>query len=1182
MRLEELKTGMLVEGASPDGAVTLKSVEPGGDGTVEVIFKDASGRIGEGLLFRSDETSLKAVRENGGWRFDGDGARFRLAAEARRIGSAYLFDPLLAVHTSLVDPYPHQISAVYERMLGRQPLRFLLADDPGAGKTIMAGLLIKKLIARGDLERCMIVCPGSLVEQWQDELRGKFGLPFRIVAREQVEAAMTGNPFIEEPFAICRLDHLARNEEVKETLAETEWDLIVVDEAHKMSASFSGGEVKPTKRYQLGELLSGITRHFLLMTATPHNGKEEDFQLFMRLLDADRFERYFRGGRAKNVDTADVMRRMVKEDLKKFDGTDLFPPRVAHTMPFALSSAEKRLYEDVTNYVRSEFNRAERAADGRKRTVGFALTILQRRLASSPEAIYFSLSRRRKRLEEKLKEARMLGRVARDSSLDTLVSKVEDYEDQLGAGPREVQELEDADEVEETEEEVLDLATAATTIRELEAEIFTLKTLEEQARKLRTGNQDRKRVELRDVLQDKYLRIGRESVSGDGAEAAPRKLIVFTEYKDTLNYLERKLTALRGEGWLVTITGSMNRLARKKDQEKFLNDPGTTLLLATDAAGEGVNLQRASLMVNYDLPWNPNRLEQRFGRIHRIGQTEECHVWNLVADDTREGQVYRRLLEKLETARKALGGKVFDVLGEMFREHSLSDLLMAAVRDGNRGTMGRGITDALDLAMEQERLRGIIEGQALTHEAMDPSVLGRIRSDMERAEAQRLQPHFVASFFLEAVRLFGGKPTEPETGHFRIGKVPDLIFERARRLPGGGSISNVYERITFEKSLRSVKWKPPAAFFYPGHPVVDAAGQLVLERCGENLARGATLVDESDPGTEPCVLALLEHTIRDGRKNRDGENRLAGRRMQFVEVSPDGTTRNAGFAPHLDYRPIREEEKRVLRRIGDLPKDAAERARSYAAGVLARGHLQELRERRGTQVEKVRGLVRERLTAEIGYWDRRLGELWDEVARKPDVRVTINDFTRRRDELDRRLHRRMEELERELELIPAPPNIIGAALIVPAGMLAEAGDLTASPARVPTFAANPEARKRVEDLAMQAVIMAELHLGNDPRDVSKRNLGYDVESKDKETGRLRMIEVKGRVKGATTVTITRNEILTSLNKPEDFILALIEVDGEHAAQPRYVRRPFDKKPGFTEVSVNHDLKKLLDLSELPS
>ena len=409
-----------------------------------------------------------------------------------------------------------------------------------------------------------------------------------------------------------------------------------------------------------------------------------------------------------------------------------------------------------------------------------------------------------------------------------------------------------------------------------------------------------------------------------------------------------------------------------------------------------------------------------------------------------------------------------------------------------------------------------------------------------------------------------------------------MIFERARRLPGGASISNTYERVTFEKSLRSVKGKAPATFFYPGHPVVDAAVQRVLERCGENLARGAMLVDESDPGTQPRVLALLEHTIRDGRKGKEGENRLAGRRMQFVEVSTDGTTRNAGFAPHLDYRPIRDEERRAVHGIGNLPKDAAERAKGYAAGVLARDHLRELRLQREEQVEKVRGLVRERLTAEIGYWDRRLGELWDEVGRRPDVRVTINDFTRRRDDLGRRLERRMEELDRELELIPAPPNVIGAALVVPAGMLAQSGDPGATSGYSSPFAASPEARQQVEDLAMNAACTAERRLGNEPRDVSEDNFGYDVESKDKETGRLRMIEVKGRVKGAMTVTITRNEIVTALNKPEDFILALVEVDGEHAAEPRYVRRPFDREPGFTEVSVNYDLKKLLAMSQLPS
>jgi superfamily II DNA or RNA helicase len=252
----------------------------------------------------------------------------------------------MAVHTSLVDPLPHQITAVYEEMLGRQPLRFLLADDPGAGKTIMAGLLIKELIARGDLQRCLIVCPGSLAEQWQDELYRRFDLPFEILTNDKLEAARTGNWFLENNLTIARLDKLSRNEDVQDKLSipEAQWDLIVCDEAHKMSATHFGGEIKYTKRYRLGQKLSGITRHFLLMTATPHNGKDDDFQLFMALLDEDRFEGRFRDG-VHTVDVSDLMRRMVKEKLLRFDGEPLFPPRYATTVPYKLSDSEAVLYE---------------------------------------------------------------------------------------------------------------------------------------------------------------------------------------------------------------------------------------------------------------------------------------------------------------------------------------------------------------------------------------------------------------------------------------------------------------------------------------------------------------------------------------------------------------------------------------------------------------------------------------------------------------------------------------------------------------------------------------------------------------------------------------------------------------------------------------------------------------------
>lgn len=344
LKLEDLQPNSAVRGLLPDSSVTVVSVQWHGSDALTLIYRTPAGRVAEEILYRHDEARLEIVEQGRPWSFDGDGASFRLVSEAHRIRLAHLFDPVLAVHTSLVDPLPHQITAVYEAMLPRQPLRFLLADDPGAGKTIMAGLLIKELIARGDLKRCLIVCPGSLAEQWQDELDRRFHLPFEILTNDKLEAARTGNWFLENDLAIARLDKLSRNEDVQAKLSAPDcfYDLVVCDEAHKMSATFFGGEVKYTKRYRLGQLLSAMSRNFLLMTATPHNGKEEDFQLFLALLDGDRFEGRFRDG-VHQVEVSDLMRRMVKESLLKFDGRPLFPERIAHTLPYKLSAGEARL-----------------------------------------------------------------------------------------------------------------------------------------------------------------------------------------------------------------------------------------------------------------------------------------------------------------------------------------------------------------------------------------------------------------------------------------------------------------------------------------------------------------------------------------------------------------------------------------------------------------------------------------------------------------------------------------------------------------------------------------------------------------------------------------------------------------------------------------------------------------------
>jgi SNF2 family DNA or RNA helicase len=413
VRLEEIKGGAFVRGIVPRQPVEIISLDWIGQQAVNVVFRDQNGAVAEGTLYRDDEHRLELDARGRLWSFDADGGLLRLVTEANRIKLAHYFDPYLAIHTSLVDPLPHQISAVYGEMLPRQPLRFLLADDPGAGKTIMAGLLIKELIARSDLERCLVVAPGSLVEQWQDELGEKFNLEFDILTRDMIETSRSGNPFNDHSRLIVRLDVLARNEELQDKLLTSqEWDLIICDEAHRMSATYFGGDVKYTKRYQVGQRLGQICRHLLLMSATPHNGKEEDFQLFMALLDGDRFEGRFRDG-VHYADTEDMMRRLTKEELLKFDGRPLFPERRAYTVKYELSPKEAALYSAVTDYVRTEMNRVQRFAEGdnkKRNNVGFALQILQRRLASSPAAIYQSLKRRRERLENELAEARLAAR----------------------------------------------------------------------------------------------------------------------------------------------------------------------------------------------------------------------------------------------------------------------------------------------------------------------------------------------------------------------------------------------------------------------------------------------------------------------------------------------------------------------------------------------------------------------------------------------------------------------------------------------------------------------------------------------------------------------------------------------------------------------------------------------------
>ncbi len=1157
VKLETIVPGSRLAGIHGEGAVEVIATRAYGPDAVEVTWKGGDG-LGDRILYRDDESGLREVAPARRFAFDGDGHLFRLASEAFRIRLAHLFDPYVAVNASQIEPLPHQLTAVYGAMLDRQPLRFLLADDPGSGKTIMAGLLIKELLIRGSLERCLIIAPGSLVEQWQDELVDKFDLAFAIMSREQIETSVTGNPFVDHPRLIARLDMLARNDELKAKLKATpEWDLIVCDEAHRMSASFFGSEVKYTKRFQLGALAGELARHFLLMTATPHNGKEEDFQLFMGLLDADRFEGRFREGVHK-VDPADMMRRLTKEELFRFDGTPLFPERRAYTVSYELSPREAQLYEAVTRYVREEMNRADRLADDgtrRRNNVGFALQILQRRLASSPAAIHESLKRRIARLESRLDEEK-LGRKGSEASISRAEPEIGPILDE--------DDLEEAtgEEIEAHEDRLLDRATAAQTIAELEAEIAELKRLERMAKALRRSGEDTKWRELDRILDDPLVY--------DPARDVRRKIVVFTEARDTLEYLATRIRNRTGEAESVAVIhGGVPRDRRRAIIAAFNDDPAVRFLVANDAAGEGVNLQRgAHLMVNYDLPWNPNRLEQRFGRIHRIGQTEVCHLWNLVASETREGAVFRRLLEKLETARETLGGKVYDVLGELFEARPLRELFMQAIRYGNRQEVRDRLFQVIDGAVDVDNINDLVARNKLTREGLDPVTLRTVREEMERAAARRLQPHHIRSFFEAAFAQAGGVLRSREKRRFEATRVPPILRDRDRLIGRADPVLPRYRRICFDKD--AVGGQPQAVLVAPGHPLLDSLIDLTLERYRDLLTRGTVLIDDADRHETARVLIALRHGIRDGRNTRNGQPQLISERLQFVWLDETGTAVDAGPAPHLDCRAPEEAEGGRLAEIVEaswLKEPLEEQARKLAITDLVPRHLGEVKKRRLAELDKIEAAVKERMRREIAHLHHRALELETQERAGKKPRLNSENVRRQAEALTDRLELRLAEIARQRDIAPLPPEICGAALVVPARLL-KAEDPSLSGEKGIRDVTDVSSRKEVEAKAMQAVMERERRLGFEPRDVAVEDRGYDIESRDLATGGLRFIEVKGRRADAREITVTRNEMLTALNAADAYFLAAVLIEGDLVHAPLYVNNPsplFGAEPKFNEV-----------------
>ena len=1108
MRLEDLQAGLRISGMIPAQVITVVAAQPHGRDAIELTYKTSDGNLDQQVVFRSDESRL-SIAQIGARPFDAPASDFKLVAEAQRISLAGLFDPMLAVATSDVQPLPHQIRAVYGELLPRTPLRFLLADDPGAGKTIMAGLYIKELILRDDVKSCLIVAPGGLVEQWQDELFFKFGLRFDILTTQLIDSNVNLNVFETNPLLIARMDQLSRNEHLQAQLAESEWDLTIVDEAHRMGAHYFGGKLEKTKRFQLGELLGGITRHLLLMTATPHSGKEEDFQLFLTLLDRDRFE----GKQRKAADTTDVMRRMVKEDLLTFDGRKLFPERIAETVPYQLTALEQDLYEDVTNYVRQGMNRADRIGGKRRNTIGFALTVLQRRLASSPEAIYRSLVRRTERLERKKQQ--ILDGTYREVEQSLDLSEIDDDEFS-------------ADEIERVEEELLDSATAAQTIEELNAELIELHDLAETARRVRDAGTDRKWSELSTILQDNALTTD--------AQGRPRKFIIFTEHRDTLDYLRGRIGSLLGRPDAVkAIHGGVRRGERRQITEEFTKNHECQILIATDAAGEGLNLQAAHLMVNYDLPWNPNRIEQRFGRIHRIGQEEVCRLWNLVASNTREGEVFTRLLDKIEEQRKAYGGKVFDVLGEAFTETPLRNLLMDAIQYGDNPDVKAKMHEVIDASVG-DGLKEILEERALASEPLAQADLQKLRAAMDEARARRLQPHYIELAFRAAFTRLGGRMARREQGRYEITQVPPHV-----RAAGARAIATRYDRVCFDLAHVQTGDQSRADLLAPGHPLHDAVMAESLERLAGTLNRGTVLVSASLD--EPHLLVgVIEEVV-------DATGESIARRFGYAYANSQGVVAPAGPAPYLDCVGAPASPQLDAARGLAWLAEAESKAASWIIANQLPEFLQEVQPRRTSELARARRLVDLRLSAErerlfmeaaVAAERDRAGEV---------VKESAESLTRKADELEVRRQRRLARFDQQLQLATKPPRITAAALVLPLSWVE--GSL---PADAPVRAVET---KEVERRGVDLVMARERELGRQPVEQAFNNPGFDVLSTAPSGDTVR-IEVKARLQGATDFFVTHNEVITGKNAAPLYRLALVEVSprGAQDDELRYLADPF--------------------------
>ena len=1072
-RMDEIQEGCILEGPLFNEPMRVETVRASGDGTFILGLVGTKSERFRKVTLRAHElddlTIHKAV-----YNYDSDGHLLRLGLQAYSLAIAWEFDPYFCLSISRVDPLPHQLEAVYDYLLKAPRVRFLLADDAGAGKTIMAGLLIRELELRGLAERILVVCPANLAFQWQREMKEKFDQKFLILRGNDIRDQFGVNQWLEQKKVITSMD-LAKRTEILPGLRQVNWDLVIVDEAHRLSWTPPS---RKTARYALGELLRETAHHILLLTATPHKGDPANFSLFLQLLDADAYADVRSIREAMERRRAPFYLRRTKEAMVYFperqpDGSwvaaKIFTKRIPHTVDFLIDGPEFELYREVTRFVKRQSARAAAQGDDpRARAVGFLMSLYQRRLASSTYALRHSLENRARRLEEMLKKAQELSRLA----------------------PPELPDPEELEEMEENErerlEEILEAITLAANAEEVQEEIAELRQLAQQAQAVKASDAEAKLAKLKDLLQ-------REGFFDNPNQ----RLLLFTEFKDTLDYL---VTKLKSWGFRVGFIhggmkpGSRDEPGTRLYVEQQFREGAIQILVATEAAGEGINLQVCHILFNYDIPWNPNRLEQRMGRIHRYGQRKDCLIFNFVATNTIEGRILQRLLEKLQEIRNALDDDaVFNVVGEVLPAAHIERVL----RDYYAGKLG-------DADLEERLLENVDESRfrAICQAALEGLAIKKLNLEMlierrARAQERRVVPETIARFLRDAasyiplsLKMVGNLPHTFEPGRTpsalkRYERDPDWKFPPlAAKYPRCST-----DRDTAEK--HNLEWVTP------GHPLFEAIRRHISAMAAQAFSQGACF--HSLQHASPARLDFYRARVVDGL------GQVVHERLFAVELAAEAEP--CLREPHLLGNFTPAEPPAELPAVAFEPEPL-----TWLYQNALEPFLEEVKAERLAEIERIAEHVELSFTELLQRADEEIGKAYEDKEKGiPGAEGRLAQAENRHAELMARRERRRQELARQRSLTLQAVERLTSVLILP------------HPERqapeVQRLQPNPE----TEAIAMRVVMAYEQAQGRQVYDVHEKNLGYDITSLDLNSGELRLIEVKGLAEATGTILLTPNE-----------------------------------------------------------